>query len=145
MKHYSIEVKCTISASIDQVWSMLADFSGYHKWNPFVPQMECDMQIGSPIKMHVRLDPNRSKLTKQVEYLRVWDPPHTMRWGFTWGPFLTADRIQTLSVINEQTTLYYTSDTFTGWLAPLIYRFYGPKIQLGFESTAKGLKTFVEQ
>ena len=34
MKHYSIEVKCTISASIDQVWSMLADLIRFYKTAP---------------------------------------------------------------------------------------------------------------
>jgi len=139
-----IESQITIDAPIQKVWDVLADFDQYDQWNPFTPKIETTQEIGSDVLLHVRLNPNKPKLTKQKETLLLWEAGKQMDWGIqSW--WVQTVRTQKLTAIDDQTTQYYTSDAFEGFMTPIIMWLFRQKIQRGFDDVAKGLKTFVEK
>ena len=140
-----IESKITINAPIEKVWGILADFDNYNKWNPFTPKIELQQQIGSDVILHLRLNPKSTKKRIQKVQLLAWEEGTGMEWGIqnTW--YLKTVRIQKLTVIDEHSTEYYTSEAFSGLLTGLVLALYRKKIQIGFDEVAQGLKKEAEK
>jgi len=138
-----IETEIVIKASQERVWSILSDFDNYHLWNPFCSKLVTSKVIGDPVVMTVHLTAGKKPII-QTEILSDFDPPKATGWRLNWGFLLKTHRLQTLSIITEQTTKYYTFDKFWGILTPLVMILYRRKIQQGFENTAQALKKFAE-
>ena len=142
----TIESRIVIHAPIEKVWRILSNLETYIYWNPFTPKIELKKKIGSDVILHVRLNPKRSRLTRQKEELLVWDEEQKLiEWGITDAWYVQTVRIQRLKALDANTTEYYTSDTFKGPLTWLIMMLFQKKIQIGFDDVCKGLKSFVEQ
>jgi hypothetical protein len=139
-----IESKITINAPIQKVWDVLSNFENYHQWNPFTPKIEVKNEIGSTVGLHVRLNPKSKKTILQKETLLAWEEGKRLEWGITNSWFVQTVRIQSLKIIDENTTEYYTSDAFEGPLTGLILFLYRNKIQIGFDDVCTGLKKQVE-
>lgn len=141
-----IESTITINAPLSKVWAVLSDFENYHQWNPFTPKIDINpQQIGSTVGLHVRLFPNISKTFLQKEQLLSWEKEHKMEWGIQNAWHVKTVRIQKLTAIDEQTTQYYTLDSFEGPLTWLILLLFKKNIQIGFDEVASGLKRYVER
>lgn len=139
-----IESKITIHAPIQKVWDVLSNFDKYSQWNPFTPKIEVKNEIGSTVGLHVRLNPKSKKTILQKETLLTWEEGKRLEWGITNSWFVRTVRIQSLKIIDENTTEYYTSDAFEGPLTGLILFLYRNKIQIGFDDVCIGLKKQVE-
>lgn len=139
-----IESKITIHAPIQKVWDVLSNFDKYSQWNPFTPKIEIKNEIGSTVGLHVRLNPKSKKTILQKETLLAWEEGKRLEWGITNSWFVRTVRIQSLKIIDENTTEYYTSDAFEGPLTGLILFLYRNKIQIGFDDVCIGLKKQVE-
>ena len=135
-----IESRIRIEAPIDKVWQILADFDNYHHWNPFTPKIELQKVVGTEVVLHVRLNPNSNKITKQKETLLVWEEGKQMDWGITDAWYVRTVRTQRIKAIDATTTEYYTSDIFERPLTGLILFLFKKNIQIGFDEVAKGLK-----
>jgi hypothetical protein len=136
---------CTeIDAPIADVWQALVDFRHYSDWNPFTPIVEGDLQMGSPVTLHVDM-PGRSKSVR-TEWINLVEPGKTICWGMHMGHpwLLCANRWQELTPLNDNCTRYRTVDYFSGLLAPLVLLLYGEPMRKGFQSVADGLKAYVE-
>jgi hypothetical protein len=131
-----------IDRDLEEVWQVLSKLEDYHEWNPFTPAIKTNWELGAKVELTVAMKPDRKPIA-QTEYLSAYEPPYQMAWGFKWGPFLKANRIQQLTLVNNQTE-YYTEDIIEGPLAPLVHLLYGRHIQRGFELLAKALKDYVE-
>lgn len=140
-----IETSIEINAPKATVWAVLADLDAYAEWNPFTPKIELkSKQIGEPVILHVRMNPNSKKLIKQPEVLQKWEEGACMDWGIEDAWYVKTTRTQSLTALDEQRTLYYTSDIFHGFLTPLIMLLYRKKVQQGFDEVAAALKKRAE-
>jgi hypothetical protein len=139
-----VEASITIDAPIEDVWQALVDFPQYGAWNPFTPIVETDLQVGSPITLHVDM-PARSKSVR-AEWVNLVEPGKTICWGMHMAApwLLCANRWQELTPLQGGGTRYTTTDYFSGLLAPLVLLFYGEPMRKGFQSVADGLKAHVE-
>ena len=138
-----VRAEITIDAPIERVWKILKNIDGYGDWNPFTPRVETTLQIGDPIHLHVRLVGKR--LTHRVEYI-TRNQPYTLGWEMKMGArfLLYAERVQTLTAIDENRTHYMTEDCFAGWLRPLVLALFGRAMERGFSDCALGLKKAAE-
>ena len=138
-----VRAEVEIDAPIDRVWQILRDVDGYANWNPFTPRVETTLQIGAPIHLHVRLVGKR--LMHRVEFV-TRNQPHTLGWEMRMGArfLLYAERVQVLTAIDENRTLYMTEDCFTGCLRPLVVALFGKAMQRGFTDCGLGLKKAAE-
>jgi hypothetical protein len=57
---------------------------------------------------------------------------------------LGAERIQRLAELPDGRTRYWTGDTFSGLLVPVVLGLYGAHIQRGFDDAARALKARAE-
>jgi hypothetical protein len=139
----SIEACSEIHAPADIAWQVLLDFSRYGEWNTFCPKLESDFELGSPVRMQVKLFPPRSMT--QVEYLNVFERYHCA-WGYSLGcsELLQANRHQWIEPIDEEHCRYRTVDYFSGILTPVMMLMMSGAIQRGFEKVAQGLKAQAE-
>jgi hypothetical protein len=53
-----------IDASVDKVWRVLADFSAYPEWNPYIRGMDGSLQTGAALRV-TRILPDRGERTSQ--------------------------------------------------------------------------------
>jgi hypothetical protein len=138
-----VRAEIEIDAPIERVWEILKDVDRYGDWNPFTPRVETTLRIGDPIHLHVRLIGKR--LMHRVEYI-TRNQPYALGWEMKMGArfLLHAERVQTLTAIDEHRTRYVTEDCFTGWLRPLVLALFGRAMQRGFADCALGLKKAAE-
>lgn len=139
-----IESSIEIKAPISLVWDILLDFENYHKWNKFTPKVECDLEIGHLVHLHVDMNQNK-KIRVQTENLLWVKKEESIAWGITATFPVRTERAQILTDLGANTTRYYTYDKFWGILVPLVMFLYKSKIQAGFDSCAKNLKEYAEQ
>jgi hypothetical protein len=138
-----VRAEVEIDAPIERVWEILNDVDRYGEWNPFTPRVESTLQIGAPIRLHVRLVGRR--LMRRVEFV-TRNAPYTLGWEMKMGArfLLYAERVQVLTAIDEDRTRYRTADCFTGWLRPLVLGLFGKAMERGFVDCALGLKKAAE-
>jgi hypothetical protein len=140
---YSYHTELVIPAAKETIWNVLTDLESYQKWNPFTPKIDTNWEIDQPVILTVQMKKGKNPIL-QKEYLRLYEPPNTMSWGMNWGLFLKAERIQQLTSVSENKTIYYTEDVITGILAPLVHLLYGYSVQRGFEQVGLSLKKYIE-
>jgi hypothetical protein len=138
-----VRAEVQIDAPIERVWRILTDVQGYAAWNPFTPQVESTLRIGDPVHLHVRLV--GSRLMHRVETV-TRNEPYTLGWDMQMGArfLLHAERVQVLTRIDENRTLYMTEDCFRGWLRPLVLGLFARSMQRGFQDCGLGLKRAAE-
>lgn len=140
-----VKAEIEIDASPEAIFDILIDLEKYPEWNPFTPQIDSTLMLGAPVHMRVRLG-NASRLSRQVEYVTANVRPIKLCWGadIPWRFLIRADRCQTLVPLDGERTRYVCSDEISGWLSPLVIRFFGPAMQRGFEDCALALKKRAE-
>lgn len=142
-----IEASAEIDAPPERVWAILVDLGSYGEWNPFTPRIDATLQVGDPVVLHVAMKPGR-RLLIQREVCTANDPAaRELGWGTTMlAPFvLHANRVQRLEPLPGGRTRYYTADTFSGLLVPLVMALFRADIQRGFDGVARALKERAEQ
>lgn len=140
---FTVQVRTTIQAPVERVWSILTDLEKYHEWNSFVPSMQSDFQVGSLLTMRVQMRENF--VTTSVETITAIEPEHLLAWKTrlpAW--FLRGERLQELKPIDTGTTEYFTRETFTGLFAPVLQLMYARDLQHGFDAVAQDLKVRAE-
>lgn len=140
-----IKAEIEIDASPETIFDILTDLAKYPEWNPFTPQIESTLALGAPVDMRVRLR-GADRLSRQVEYVTANERPVKLCWGgnIPWRFLIRADRCQTLVPLEANRTRYVCTDEISGWLTPLVIRFFGPAMQRGFEDCARALKKRAE-
>lgn len=140
-----VKSEIEIEASPEIVFDLLTDLQKYPEWNPFTPHVESTLEIGAPVRMKVRLGKG-PKLSNKVEFVTANERPICLCWGAD-IPFrflIRADRCQTLEALPNGRTRYICTDTISGWLTPLVIRFFGAAMQRGFDDCALALKRRAE-
>jgi uncharacterized protein YndB with AHSA1/START domain len=51
---HRIETQIEIAASPQRVWSILMDFPGYTRWNPFIRSIEGRPELGALLNAFIR-------------------------------------------------------------------------------------------
>jgi hypothetical protein len=142
-----IESTVDIDAPAERVWAILRDLARYGEWNPFTPRVDASLVIGEPVVLHVAMKPGKP-LIVQREVCSANDPAGLeLGWGMQMGPgfVLRANRVQRLTRVGPERTRYYTADTFSGLLVPIVMGLYRADIQRGFDGVARALKERAER
>jgi hypothetical protein len=142
----TIESSIDIDAPPERVWSILVDLDAYGSWNPFTPRIDSTLRVGDPCVLHVAMRPGEDRIV-QKEVITANDPgARELGWGMTMvAPFvLRANRIQRLTATPSGATRYWTGDTFSGAMTPIVMALYRADIQRGFDEVARALKRRAE-
>lgn len=139
-----MESRIEINAPKKLVWEVLLDFENYDQWNRFTPKIECDFQIGHPVKLHVDMKQN-GNIRIQKENLLWLKSEESIAWGITSGFPVRTERAQILKSLGPERTSYYTYDKFWGLLVPIVMLGFRKNIQRGFDAVGEGLKAHCEK
>ena len=134
------EASSLIEASPDTIWPILADASGYSRWDSGVERVEGTIAPGEKIKVYSEANPGRAFAVRVTEYA----PGERMTWrgGMPLGLFKGV-RTFTLSPQGGGTTRFAMREEFSGPRLPLIARSM-PDLGPSFEQFVAGLKQRAE-
>ena len=101
-------------------------------------------QVGSLLTMRVRL--RKWLYVKSVETITAIAPQYLLAWK-TRSPdwFLQGERFQVLTMIDTNTTQYWTRESFGGIFAPALKILLARDLQHGFDAVAQNLKARIER
>jgi len=141
--YFTPQATATIHAPLERVWAILVDSDHYGAWNTFVPSMQTDLQVGSPLIMRVHM--RKGLRVKMAVTVSAVDPLQRLAWKTKFPRwFLRSERLQLVTALDAGTTLYWTGESFAGFCAPVLKALLGKDLQRGFEAVAQNLKTHAE-
>lgn len=139
MKHH-IYTQIEIQADSATVWNILADFSNYPNWNPFITTIQGKLKMGG--RLRIAIGTFKFKPTiKELEEGRK------LSWlGRLLFPGLFDGR-HTFECLpqSDGTTLFIHQERFSGLLVPFMKKKLDTETKLGFESMNTALKELAEQ
>lgn len=139
-----LESEIMILAEPDKVWSVLTKFNDYPNWNPFIEQIEGDVESGGRLKVRIH-PPSGSPMTFKPRVLNVV-PARELRWlGHLLIPGLfDGEHIFQIERVGEKRTLFRQSETFRGLLVGLFPASLYNKTLAGFQNMNRALKAISE-
>jgi hypothetical protein len=133
-----------IEATADVVWAILIDFERWSEWNPSVPMIRGDAQVGSEVKLTVAM-PGRPS-AKVTATLTEVVPERRLCWhGSVGGDRVFAGtREFQLDPQPDGTVLFTHVEDVSGLLFPLLRALMRPAIQLHHDDVNAALKQRIE-
>lgn len=134
-----------ISATPEQVWGVLTNFSEFPNWNPFVRRASGLVKQGEQIEVFLQ-PPDGPGMTFKPTLTSVL-PDRELRWlGHTIVPGLfDGEHIFNIEALETDGVRFIQREVFRGILVSLVLRFIGENTQRGFEAMNKALKVEVEK
>lgn len=130
-----IKTSITIQSPPEKVWSVLTDFAGYPRWNPFIKSLQGEVAVGSTIEVNIQPPGNKPMSFKPKVLTYV--PNRELSWlGKLWfsGLFDGLHSFQIQDHGNGTCTLFH-EERFSGILTGL----------LNLENTKKGFEAMNEK
>jgi hypothetical protein len=117
-----IRSEIDIAASADTVWRVLAEYSAYPVWNPFVRSISGEQTPGA--RLNVTVQPEGGKAMSFKPQLLVFEPKKELRWKaqvLVPGIFDGEHYFQ-LTEPSPGRVHFVQGEVFSGLLAPLVFR-----------------------
>jgi hypothetical protein len=143
MQHVRLEID--IAATADSVWRVLADFSAYPAWNPFVRSISGEQTPGA--RLHVTVQPEGAKAMSFKPRLLVFEPKKELRWkGQVLVPgIFDGEHYFQLAESSPGRVHFVHGEVFSGLLAPLVFRgSLRAGTEHGFAAMNQALKAWAE-
>jgi hypothetical protein len=143
MQHIRSEID--IAASPATVWRVLADFSAYPSWNPFVRAVSGEQSPGT--QLSVTVQPEGGKAMSFKPRLLAFEPQKELRWkGQLLLPgILDGEHYFQLSEPAPGKVHFIHGEVFSGFLVPLVFRgSMRAGTERGFAAMNKALKARAE-
>jgi hypothetical protein len=140
----TLHASVDIDAPAEQVWRVVADFSRYPEWNPFIVRASGEQRVGARLAVTIRA-PGVRAVTFRPRVLDV-EPGRLIRWkGRLWVPGLFDGR-HALSVepLGETRSRFTTHEEVSGLLVPILGTVMRAS-QKGFEQMAAAVRRRVEE
>lgn len=111
-----------IPAPREEVWAVLTDFANYPQWSPTIQAISGGLQVGARLTVRI-LGPGNRATTVAPTVLAV-QPNHLLRWDAVLAHrgLLSGVHEFRLCEADGDSTRLIQSDTYTGFLAPLLGR-----------------------
>ena len=139
-----VHAEIEIAAPPGLVWEVLADFSRFPEWNPFIRKAEGNLQEGARVKMSIA-PPGGIRMTLTPLLTKVSE--HR---GFRWLGHLILpglfDGEHQFNIVptGKGKVLFIQHETFRGILVPLLWTWFKGPTKRGFEEMNGALKKRVE-
>ena len=142
---HRIDTQIEIAASAERVWSLLMDFSGHARWNPFVRSIEGSPTIGESLNVSIQ-PPGARGMRFRPRVLAV-EPMREFRWkGKLVIPGLfDGEHFFMLEPKSDARLLFRQGEVFSGLLVPLFRRSLDGATRQGFVAMNEALKREAER
>ena len=140
---YDLDAAIDIAASPARVWAVLADFSRYPDWNPFIRSITGVQRVDEHLRVHI-VPPGGKGMVFKPRVLAV-EPERELRWkGRLLFPGLFDGEHRFRITPNNGGVRFRQSETFTGLLVALIPASLWTQTKAGFEAMNEMLKQRAE-
>jgi len=142
---YQLETKIDIEAPVERVWSLLANFSSYPRWNPFICSIEGNLTVGESLKVFIQ--PPGAKGMQFRPVVLAAEPNRELRWkGKLLLPGLfDGEHYFRLDAKPGGGVTFRHGEIFSGILVPIFRRSLDNDIKQGFMAMNEALKREVEK
>lgn len=142
---FEIRTSVEIAASAEQVWAVLADFSGYPQWNPFIRRIDGWPERGE--RLTVEIHPPGGKMMQFRPRLLEAVRPERICWlgrtgGVPW--LLDGEHHFYLEQLDGGGVRFHHGERFRGVLVPFMKQMLEAQVRPGFEAMNRALKQRVE-
>lgn len=142
MRHIKTDIK--IKAPIGRVWDILATFSGYNTWNPFIIQASGEAKVGE--KLMITLRPKPKQTFKFSPVLTTVVPGNILIWkGKFLFPGLFDGEHKFRLIEDGKGTKLIQEELFSGILPPILPQSMFDHTKAGFEAMNVALKQKAEK
>ena len=137
-----INTSIRIKASAEKIWSILSNFNEYPNWNPFIKQIEKEVQIGNKIK--VKITPPDSKGMTFTPIVLTFEKNKSFSWkgNLLFKGIFDGEHKFTIQENGDGTCTFIHSEKFSGILVGI---FNLDKTTQGFNSMNEKLKELAEK
>jgi hypothetical protein len=139
-----IKTAITISASPEQVWSVLTDFSTYKEWNPFIRSISGKLEKGEKLIVRLQIPASKPMIFEPV--IIGLEAYREIRWlgKFLFKGIFDGEHYLLISDNGDGTVNFIQGEKFQGMLLPLLK---GTliKTRQGFEGMNQALKQRCER
>lgn len=139
-----LETSIEISATPEQVWSVLTDFERYPAWNPFIREIHGKLATGS--RLVVELGPPEGRVMTFNPVVTRVETNQAFSWLGTLGGrwLFSGEHTFELESLPSGDTRFHHREVFGGVLLPLLKRSLDSDTRRGFEHMNAALKKVVE-
>ena len=141
---HRVDTQIEINASAERVWSILMDFPGHARWNPFIRSIEGAPTVGGSLNVFIQ-PPGSSGMRFHPTVLAV-HPKREFRWkGKLVIPRLfDGEHFFMLEPKSDAQLVFRQGEVFSGLLVPLFRRSLDGATKQGFIAMNEALKREAE-
>ncbi len=140
-----IRTEILINASLQAIWQVLTDFSGYSGWNDFLGISVDKLEMGG--ELEVAISPAGGRPINYKPRLIALDETKELRWRgeFVAKALFQCEHYFLLEQLSDNQVRFIQGERFTGLMIPL-FRLLGfaNKTEQGFEHFNQAIKQKVE-
>ena len=140
MAQKEIKTSIQINATPDVIWSILTDFERYNDWNPFLKNIQGDVQVGNRIKVEAGGMKFKPKIL-------VFDENKELRWigKFLFKGLFDGEHRFLIEDNGNGTSTFQHEESFKGVLVGLFAKKLDTDTKEGFEAMNQQLKLLAER
>lgn len=133
-----------IAATPERIWSILMDFEGHHRWNPFVRSIEGNARVGETLTVFIQPPGGRGMQFKPT--VLAVEPAREFRWrGKLLIPGLfDGEHFFLLDPLPNGNVQLTHGENFSGLLVPLMKKSLEGGTRAGFVAMNEALKRRAE-
>jgi hypothetical protein len=141
---YRLDTQIDIEASAERIWSVLIDFAGYARWNPFIRSVAGSPTVGASLNVFIQ-PPGSRGMRFRPKVLAV-EPRREFRWkGRLLLPGLfDGEHFFVLEPKSETRVGFHQGEIFTGALVALFRRSVDGPVREGFLAMNDAIKREAE-
>lgn len=140
----TLETSTWIDAPPDAAWAVLSDLSSWNEWNPFIPAVRGPLELGSTLRITLKLGPATVPITAELSTLVpgrafAWTGParRALR------PIASGEHFFELKVEGSGTRLLH-GERFGGPVFRVPWKHLKPVLETKFASMNDALKRRIE-
>ncbi|CAB1063526.1 hypothetical protein D1BOALGB6SA_8309 [Olavius sp. associated proteobacterium Delta 1] len=140
-----IRTEIVIDAAVNEVWSILTDFSRHGEWNPFIRKVSGELCQGA--QLQVVLGPPGKRAMRFKPIVQLVEPEKAFRWLghlFVSGLF-DGEHIFELETAGKNATRFIQREKFNGILVGIFRKSLDTDIKSGFIAMNEALKKEAEK
>lgn len=140
---YRIEHRIGIAAPAEVIWDIVADVSGWERWNPLYPSASGAIRIGETLNLTLALRGQKPEaITPRV---LDWVPYEQLHWFSSAGNgMLKALRYIEIEKLDENSCIFSNGELYSGMLGPWAAKRMKGAIRAGFTAMGEALKVEAE-
>jgi hypothetical protein len=143
MKEIRTEIE--IAVPVNEVWSILTDFSRHADWNPFIREISGELRQGA--QLQVILGPPGKRAMRFKPLVQLVEPQKAFRWlgHLFFSGLFDGEHIFELEPAGKKATRFIQREKFSGILVGIFRKSLDTDIKNGFIAMNEALKKEVEK